>query len=92
MDTLPFREEFITPLDHFSHQPPLVRFPDADEVDRFGAAVGASQVDLRLSGAGDMNMCRLMIGCVDDEPESMGAVNDNHGTIYNLTVGLIKMP
>ena len=69
------------PLNHFGHQPPLVRSLDANEVDRFGSAIGANQVDLRLPRPGDMNMSRFMIERVDDEPETVGAVNDNHEEI-----------
>ena len=75
---LPFLQELVLALDYLCHQPPLVRSFDADEIDRFGSAIGTRQVDLRLPRPGDMDVRRFMICRVDNDPETMGAVNDNH--------------
>ncbi|MDA3922480.1 MAG: hypothetical protein PF501_17645, partial [Salinisphaera sp.] len=65
----------------------MVRSRDADEIDRFGFAISTRQVDLRLTRSGDVDMCRFVICCVDDEPETVGAVNDNHPESISQQLG-----
>ena len=78
MNPLPFRLEFVLALDYIRHQPPLVKFLDTNEIDRFRPATGTRQVDFRLPNPSDMDMRRPMIRCVDDEPEAVGTMNDNN--------------
>jgi len=46
--------------DYFYQQTPHVRSFDADTEHQFGSIIGSKQVDLCLSGAGQMDMGRLV--------------------------------
>ncbi len=52
-------------------------------------AAGSEKVYFRLACACDVYMGRFVVSSIDDKPESVGTVNDNHRE-YNLTVGLFK--
>ncbi|MDQ0423343.1 hypothetical protein J2045_004395 [Peteryoungia aggregata LMG 23059] len=52
---------------------------DAYAIDEFRVSILAEQIDLRLPGAGDVDMRGLMILCVDHEAKAECAMNNNHG-------------
>jgi hypothetical protein len=80
MNALPFLKQVIAALDHFGDEPPKVGTLDADAEHDFRIAVGPQQIDFRLPRSSDVNMSRLMIECVDDEPEAVRTVYDNHAS------------
>jgi len=59
---------------------PKVGTLDADAGHDLRITVRPQQIDFRLPGSGDVNMRRFVIGGIDDEPEAMGTVNDNHAS------------
>jgi hypothetical protein len=78
MDALPFPQELVAALFNFRHQPPHVGLFDADDIDKLWPAAWSRKVDLRLPCPSDVNMRRIVVSPVDNEPKAMGAVNDNH--------------
>jgi hypothetical protein len=81
MDTLPFLQKIVAARDCLSNEAPHVRPLDADAGHHFGRAIGSKQVDFRLSRSGDVDMRRFVIDGVDNEPEAVSAVDDNHRLI-----------
>lgn len=43
--------------------------------------IRTKEVDLRLSHSSDMDVCRLVIGRVNDEPEAMSTMDDDHALL-----------
>jgi hypothetical protein len=78
MDALPLAQEIVTMRQHFFEQAPHVGPLDAHAEHRHGRPASAKQVDLRVSRPGYMDMGRFVVGCVDDEPKAMGAMDDDH--------------
>lgn len=66
---------------HLVHQPAHVGALDADAVDLFWPAFRAEEIDLGLPRSGDVDVGWFVIERVDHEPETVGAVNDNHSGI-----------
>jgi hypothetical protein len=81
MDTLPFPQKFIAACGHLNEQPPHIRPLDANAEHDFRSSLSAEQIDFRLSRPGDMDVRRFVVGRVNDEPEAMRAMDDNHGSI-----------
>ena len=79
MNAPPFPQEHVLPFGHLGDQVPQDGAPDTDAIRHFRRAIRSQKVDLRLSGARDVEMRRFMVERVDDEPEAAGAVNDNQG-------------
>jgi hypothetical protein len=77
MNALPFLKKVIAAFLHLGHESPEVGTLDADAGHDLGIVVRPQQVDFRLPCSSDVNMRRFVIGGVDDEPEAVGAVNDN---------------
>jgi len=90
MDALPFIEKVAAALPYLGHEPAKVGTLDADTGYDLGIAVTPQQVDFRLACSCDVNVCRFVIGGVDDEPEAIGTVNDNHAQ-NNPSVGFFKV-
>ena len=65
--------------DRLDEQTPHVRAFDASTEHDLRYSEDAGQIDFRLSWPGDMDMSRFMVERVNDEPEAMCAVNDDHG-------------
>jgi len=80
MDALPFLKKVVAMRSHLGNEPPKIGALDADARHDLGIAVRPQQVDFRLPGSGDMNMRRFVICRIDDEPETVGTVNDNHAS------------
>ena len=59
-------------------QTPHVRSFDADAEHQFGLIIGSKQVDLCLTRSRHVDMGRLVIGSIDDKPEAVSPMNDNH--------------
>jgi hypothetical protein len=78
MEALPFLQEVTAAGDHVFDQSPKLGTFYADAPNDLGMAIWPEEIDLRVTRPGDVNMCRLVIGGVDDEPEAMSAVDDNH--------------
>jgi hypothetical protein len=78
MDPLPLPQEDLTPFNYFGEQPSHIRPLDADARNDLRHPVSANQIYLRLSRSGYVHMRRLVIGCVDDEPVAIGAMDDDH--------------
>ena len=55
----------------------------------FGYAIRHKQVDFRLSRPGNVDVGRFVIERVDDEPEAVGTMDDNHSQ-HNPSVGLFN--
>jgi hypothetical protein len=81
MDVLPLLKKLVASRCHFRHQAPHIGLLDSDHRDQFGIAARAGKIDLCLSWTGDMDVSRFMILGVNDEPEPVRSVNDNHGSI-----------
>jgi hypothetical protein len=81
MNALPFPQEVVTALDHLGDQAPHVGPFDADAEHDFGSTIASKQLDFRLSGLGDVDMCWFMVERVDDEPKAVSTVDDNHASI-----------
>jgi hypothetical protein len=79
MDTLPFLEEFVAMRGHFGQQPPHIRPADGGAENDLRRAGGAEEIDFRLSCPGDVDVRRLMVECLDDEPEAERAMDHDHG-------------
>jgi hypothetical protein len=75
---LPLRDEMRLMFGHLRHQASHVRSFDTDAENRLGHTVWASDIDLRLPRARDVNMSRFMIEGVDHESESMSAMHNDH--------------
>src|SRR5690554_6696191 len=84
MNALPFAQKFASMFRNLDQQTPQVAPLDADTVDQFGRTVRAKQIDLGLSGSGDMDVRRVVIESVDHEPEAEGAVDDDHPRLTRL--------
>jgi hypothetical protein len=80
MNALPFLKKVVATLSNFGNEPPKVGTLDADAGNDLWIAASAQQVDFRLPWPGDVNMHRFVIGRVNDKPEAVGAVNDNHAS------------
>jgi hypothetical protein len=78
MNALPFLKKVVAALLHLGHESPEVRTLYADAGHDLGIIVRPQQVDFRLPCSGVVNMRLFVIGGVDDEPEAVGAVNDNY--------------
>jgi hypothetical protein len=81
MDPLPFRHQPGLFGRNFTHDASKVGPCNPDAVDQFRSTVSAKQVDLRLSGPCDVNMCRLMILRVDHEAEAESAMDNDHNRL-----------
>jgi hypothetical protein len=80
MDTLPFIQKPGLFDRDFVEDPSEVGTVDTDAVDQFRLSILAEQIDFRLPGAGDVDMSRLVILCVDNEAKAESPVNDDHAT------------
>jgi hypothetical protein len=90
MDPLPFLQEPVSARDHFGEQPPYVRPLHSDARHQLGLAFRSQKVHFRLAlGPDDVDMRRLMIERIDDKPETVGPMDDNHGKT-NRSVGFRK--
>jgi hypothetical protein len=78
MDALPFLQEFLTALDRHGYQPSHIGPLDTDARHDLGRAIRPKKVDFRLSCSGDVDMGRFVVERVDDEPEAMSPMDDNH--------------
>jgi len=81
MNPLPLLQKLVSALNHLTEQTPHIGPLDADAENHLRLAVGAAQIDFRLSRPGYVDVRRFMIERVDDEPEAVGAMNDNHYSI-----------
>jgi hypothetical protein len=81
MDALPLLQKCVSVFGDLGHQTPHIGSFDPDTEHQFGFVIRPKQVDLRMSRAGDVNMSRLMIERVDDKPEAVSAMDDNHALI-----------
>jgi len=78
MNPLPFPQERVSALDHFSEQSPQIRPLDANAPCQLRPTSRSQEVDLRLAlSPDDVNMRRLMIERVNYEPETMSVVDDH---------------
>ena len=68
-------------LAHLTEQAAHIGPLDADAGDHLRHPVGAEQIDFRLSRPGYVDVRRFVIERVDDEPEAVGAMNDNNESI-----------
>jgi hypothetical protein len=80
MNALPFLKKVIAVLDHLGDEAPKVGTLDPGAGHDFRITVRPPKVDFRLPCPRDVNMGRFMIGGVDDEPEAVSTVNDNHAS------------
>jgi hypothetical protein len=78
MDSLPICQERVPTLYDLKHQAPHLIPLDADARDKLRPTAFSREVDLCAPGSGYVNMCRVMIGRVDHEPEAVRAMYDDH--------------
>jgi hypothetical protein len=78
MNPFPLSQKLVSALGHLTEQAAHIGPLDADAGDHLRHAGGAEQIDFRLSRPGYVDVRRFMIECVNDEPEAVGAMNDNH--------------
>jgi hypothetical protein len=81
MDALPFLQKDVTVLDHLGDEAPHIGSLDANTRHDSGYTIRPKQVDFRLSRPDDVDTGRFMIERVDDEPEAVSTMDDNHGLI-----------
>jgi hypothetical protein len=81
MDALPFTQKLLATSSRLGEQTPHVRPPDANTEHNLRPSGGTKEIDFRLSRARDMNMGRLVIERVDNEPEAERAMDDHHDRI-----------
>jgi hypothetical protein len=79
MNTLPLTNERVATRGGLRKQTPHRRALDSNAEHDLRPTTRAEQVDLGLSGANDMEMGRIVIERVDDEPEAMRAMRSRCG-------------
>ena len=68
----------MLPFDHLGNQAPQGRASDANTVYHLGRAIWPQKIDLRLPIPGDVDVRRFVVERLDDEPEAVRAMDDNH--------------
>jgi hypothetical protein len=81
MDTLPFPQKIVATRYRLGEQTPHIRPLDADTELDLRRSAGPKQIDFRMSRASDMDMRWFVVERVDDEPEAIRTMHDDHGSI-----------
>lgn len=61
------------------HQPAHIGPPDPNNPDQFGFSIGGEQIDLCLASTDGVDLGRLVVRGVDDEPAAMRVADHNRG-------------
>jgi hypothetical protein len=81
MNALLFPQEIVAMGDRLGEQAPHVRPPYADAEYDVRHSVSTQKIDFRLSRPGDVEMGRFVVERIDDEPEAVRAMDDNHAAM-----------
>ncbi len=81
MDTLPLSNQTIAMLCDLGNQVSYVRLLDSDDADNLRMTGRTKQIDLRQAWSNDMNMRRLVVLGMDDNPEAECTMNHDHGPV-----------
>src|SRR5688500_8206213 len=78
MDSLPFRQQSIAVFCNLVDQTSKLSLVDPGARDQFGLTASSDKVDLCPTRSGNMDMGRLVVGRIDDEPKAVSPVEDDH--------------